>query len=296
MLPEDKAPHYLYKVTNKVNGKLYIGVTKNPEVRKNSHLKYNVGSLLNKAVIKYGSENFSFEVLCIGLEDYIYNLEKKAIELYDSSLKGNGYNTMLGGKQGKGNYKKSVDSPYFVSGFWFPNKLTAMNSLSIPVGMFNSRKKNGVLGDTKYEYKKGPQEPVYVSGFWFESKKAALEKLGMSPAVYQGRKNQGVLGELTQPQKRSKKSYYFRGFWFNNLDLASSTMCVSRQQILRLTKSNKIEESEHITSQNYTKKYSVFGVIYKTLDEAATGTKIPLHVLSYNILNNKEGFTYVYSL
>ena len=58
----------VYKITNLINGKIYIGCSKNMSYRFRSHLcTLNKGvsgcRILQSAVIKYGLLNFSFEVL-----------------------------------------------------------------------------------------------------------------------------------------------------------------------------------------------------------------------------------------
>ena len=57
---------YIYKITNKINGKLYIGETKekNPQKRWKGHI-YSIREgrgcpLLRSAFQKYGEENFTF--------------------------------------------------------------------------------------------------------------------------------------------------------------------------------------------------------------------------------------------
>jgi group I intron endonuclease len=60
----------IYKITNLINGKIYIGQTKqNPNKRWCSHKnnsknkKYKNISLISKAIYKYGEENFTFEII-----------------------------------------------------------------------------------------------------------------------------------------------------------------------------------------------------------------------------------------
>lgn len=196
------APHYLYKITNLVNGKIYIGVTKNLKHREGCHLRFSGDRLVNKAVKKYGSDSFSFDVLCVGDEEYIYDLEVKAIRLYDSSAThGHGYNISGGGKGGKGKRgsvaSRSDDKPVYVSGWWFPSKRVAIKSLNWKHGLYTSRKSKGLLAEICLVPKRrGPQSPVFVSGFWFTSKKQALISLGWSSSKYNHRKRNNQLGNL----------------------------------------------------------------------------------------------------
>lgn len=202
-----KDVHYLYKIENKLNGKIYIGVTKNLRHRMNCHLKYpnykDEVRLVNLAVEKYGRESFDFSVLCIGAKDYIYDLEIKAIKSFNSNATtGYGYNLSLGGEGGKGPrgpVKKRVDDkPTFVSGWWFPNKRTALKILNWKEGLYSSRSRKGILGEICFiQQKHGPQSPVFVSGFWFPSKKQALISLNWATPKYDSRKRYGILGDLT---------------------------------------------------------------------------------------------------
>lgn len=63
----------IYLITNKVNGKRYIGKTaKSIEERWYHHCKnaeYGLNTYLYKAIRKYGKENFIVEHLCDGLDD-----------------------------------------------------------------------------------------------------------------------------------------------------------------------------------------------------------------------------------
>lgn len=81
------------------SGKRYIGVTKGPLSR---HLKEHsyAKRLIGHAVRKYGGQ-IKAETLVVGAEDYIYDLEKKAIEVFDT-LVPCGYNLRDGGIGGGG--------------------------------------------------------------------------------------------------------------------------------------------------------------------------------------------------
>lgn len=97
----------IYKITNLINNKCYIGQTiKTAEERWKEHQAHAFGShpndqnkTLYQAIRKYGIENFSFEVI----QDNIDTFEKldKAeiywIDYYNSFVKG--YNETFGGQQ-----------------------------------------------------------------------------------------------------------------------------------------------------------------------------------------------------
>ena len=88
---------WLYKITNLISGKEYIGVTIDPDRRWRQHqIRRTQCSALKDAMVKYGVDNFSFKVLCCGEDSYIDDLEMKAISLYNTQVP-NGYNITLGG-------------------------------------------------------------------------------------------------------------------------------------------------------------------------------------------------------
>lgn len=202
-----RGSHFLYKIENLVNSKVYIGVTKNLKHRYKCHLIYpnykDEIRLVNLAVNKYGKENFKFEILCVGSEEYVYDLETKAIESFNSlSVGGHGYNLSTGGAGGKGPRgpvdTRADDVSVYVSGWWFPNKRTALKSLNWKAGLYNSRKRLSTLGNVCFiQDRKGPQNPVFVSGFWFPSKKMAMVTLNWTLSKYDHRKRNNQLGDLT---------------------------------------------------------------------------------------------------
>jgi len=96
---------YIYKITNKITNKCYIGETKksNPELRWNEHkrkIEKGIGCpALQDAVKKYGVEHFKFEILIICFDEDRYRFEKEYIKKYNS-ISPNGYNLTNGGEGG----------------------------------------------------------------------------------------------------------------------------------------------------------------------------------------------------
>ena len=98
----------IYKITNKINGKAYIGMSVDIEGRWKGHIKYafdekNENSpyyhnRLYTAFRKYGLENFEFEVLEECEKHQLKEREKYWIEYYDTY--NNGYNLTTGGDIG----------------------------------------------------------------------------------------------------------------------------------------------------------------------------------------------------
>lgn len=88
----------IYKITNIINNKVYIGQTIHPEKRWREHCQRARTQYdsypIHLAISKYGEENFSFEIL-EWTEDYD-NRESLLIKEYNS-LVPNGYNLILGG-------------------------------------------------------------------------------------------------------------------------------------------------------------------------------------------------------
>lgn len=300
--------HYLYKITNLVNGKLYIGVTKNPKHRQLSH--FSEGErLVNKACEKYGKDNLTFEIICEGSKDYIYDLEIKAIKLYNSdATTGHGYNICSGGVHGNaGNVGREHltrvdDTPYYVSGFWFPNRRTALKSLGWGEGMFSFRNKTGTLGETIIPAKRqGPQEPVYVSGFWFPSKKLAIASIGITPNVYEKRRKEGSLGQVCYLPKRKSNSTalkvpnYYLGFWFPDLITASAVFGKSPETIRKQILRGVFEEDNKIKQERPRRNYMAEGLEFETLDEASLVLSIPATTIKSRISKGVQNYGYIYS-
>lgn len=66
IIESDVAKPYgvIYKWTNKISGKAYIGqTTQDPEKRRAEHLYTSSDSVISRAIRKYGVENFDFEVI-----------------------------------------------------------------------------------------------------------------------------------------------------------------------------------------------------------------------------------------
>ena len=102
----------IYKITNKIDGKVYIGKTKGSieerwrrhcyqaHDKKRDYLKFK----LQYAILEFGAENFTVEQIdCAATTEEANRKEMYWIKHYDSIE--NGYNTSPGGRNG-GHYSK----------------------------------------------------------------------------------------------------------------------------------------------------------------------------------------------
>ena len=90
---------YIYKITNNINQKSYIGQTINTiHDRMNKHYSNSkvANTGIDYAIRKYGKNNFTVEQLCECNNSQLDELERYYIQLYDTY--NNGYNLTIGGQ------------------------------------------------------------------------------------------------------------------------------------------------------------------------------------------------------
>ena len=102
---------YIYKITNTVNSKSYIGISiYDPEKRRiKEHLNGRGSKYLSKSVKKYGKESFSYEII----EQNIFPELLPELEIYHikkhNTIRPHGYNLTEGGEGALG-YKHTEES------------------------------------------------------------------------------------------------------------------------------------------------------------------------------------------
>lgn len=164
MPKEIKEKQYvIYKITNNINGKIYIGLTSDFKTRKNNHLRSAVKSNtpLYRAMRKYGVENFIFSIveLC---KDYDEMNEQEAfwIKELNSTDPSVGYNLKSGGDAG--NYenehpelrRKRILNTHKrgpAKGKRFKNICNTNDSLSYFVQIFFNDKRHVINGSHRTE-------------------------------------------------------------------------------------------------------------------------------------------------
>ena len=95
----------IYRITNLINGKTYIGQHKYKDTPYDSYM--GSGVALHRAFKKYGIENFTKDIIVANIEDKetIDRLEIKYIE-FERSSNGNGCYNLANGGDGNGGWNK----------------------------------------------------------------------------------------------------------------------------------------------------------------------------------------------
>jgi group I intron endonuclease len=167
---------FIYKITNKVNGKCYIGETTkdDPNKRWNQHkntISRGVGCpALQLAVNKYGIENFVFSVLIICFDSDRFKYEKEYIQKYNT-LGPNGYNMTLGGEGGGFVGKKHTEETKQL----IKSKTSGANNPNF------GKKKSPEEIKRMSERMKGENNPNFGKKFTKEEKQKRLDRYKNNP-------------------------------------------------------------------------------------------------------------------
>lgn len=92
----------IYKITNMINNKVYIGQSSNIERRWKEHKSYSSSRHLRASMNLYGIDSFKFEIIEI-VPPYMLDVrERYWISYYDSMNQNCGYNETIGGESQRG--------------------------------------------------------------------------------------------------------------------------------------------------------------------------------------------------
>lgn len=102
---------YVYVHTCKANGKRYVGCTTQarPELRWGRNGEGYKGQLFERAILKYGWNNFQHEVFEVDSAEEMYRKEVELISFYHSNDPKFGYNNSSGGEKGASGCKRSEE-------------------------------------------------------------------------------------------------------------------------------------------------------------------------------------------
>ena len=149
----------IYKITNKINNKIYIGKVYNRSAierfkRHCNDAKPDARSSVDRAIYKYGKENFIVEVIDKANSlDELDNKEKFWISKYNSIDKNIGYNLTLGGDGGNTYRFKPEEEMIQIRKKLSKSKCGKNTPNSRPVKIFNETTGEVKIFDSMYEAK-----------------------------------------------------------------------------------------------------------------------------------------------
>lgn len=174
--------YIIYKATNKINGKIYIGKTYNLEKRKKQHIDdINNGLPFHNALKKYGVNNFEWEIVDKANSDSeIREKEIQWIKKCNSCISfpnSNGYNITLGGEGGISWNSKPI-LQYDLNGNYIDEYISSSHA-SVVTGLQRHDISNcakGIVnrsGEYMWRYKVSKNIPKKIASY---SKKASARK------------------------------------------------------------------------------------------------------------------------
>ena len=179
-----KKSYLVYKHTNKINGKVYIGQTSKTIEERSGHNgnNYTHSSLFYSAICKYGWENFFHEVLEDNLtSDEASEREKYYIKLYRSNEREYGYNLTSGGEKQKELSPISREKMSLAKKGKPLSKEHRENISKAITGDRNPNYGKKCSNETKQKISKANSKPIQCveTGIIYKNKQEAAEKIGL---------------------------------------------------------------------------------------------------------------------
>lgn len=249
---------FIYKTTNLINGKIYIGKTTRLDDG-----YYGSGTLVAAAIAKYGKESFTREILEEVSDSEVDEKERFYIELLDSKNKNIGYNISNGGEGG--------------SAYW--DTLTPKNK-EIHKKLISTGRKNGKSGFTEQKaiaLSKGRKKFWNnVSKEWIDARSAKKRKcfvcidfeIGewlLTDNLKEFCKHHSISYDNALYNARTKKSKMNNKWAFRKLeeyDISSFNLAMIEQEITRATaqatETLSIAAKKRIQTENPNAKYKKF--------------------------------------
>lgn len=202
---------YIYKITNHVNGKIYIGQKKSPVL---IETYWGSGKLITQAIKKYGVENFSREILqWCSCKEELNQQEVYFISIFKSQDSNVGYNISPGGT--------SINSGRHFSEE-HKRKISESNK-----GKKASEKTKSKLSESHKGLQAGEKHPLYGKHPSKETRKLISEAhMGIKKSD-QARKRMSIAHQNPSVQLRESMSARMKGnqivkgrIWINNGEIS----------------------------------------------------------------------------
>jgi len=278
----------IYKTTNLINGKIYIGRDKN-----NNPDYFGSGKILQLAFNKYGIENFKKEILedCESLEK-LNEQEKYWINYYNSTDRKIGYNIALGGNGGdtiSNNPKKNEIAETHSNWMKENNPTRGRKRTEDEIEKWKDSYVGKYLGENNPNYGKKRNEETKelqskIRKEW-HSNLSEEEKIKIGNKISES--NKGKLGNTWTDEQKKNHSEWMKE---NNPMKGKTHTDEVKQRISEANKKPKSEETKRKLSEaNKGKKpgnmvkVEVEGIVYESLTDASAKTGINMSTLRNRI-------------
>jgi len=219
----------VYKITNTVNNRFYIGSSKNIESRIRAHKaslrrRDHRSKFLQRSYDKYGLEYFKFETVIICSEDNLLFYEQLLID----SLKPDFNNSKVAGST-RG-YKATDETRALQSKVWKDRGMTdAQKQHIINMSSANKGKKKPPMTE---------EQKIKISES-LKGRKMTLESSIKKSEATKGRKKTEEHKEKIRIAHLGKKREKFSDEWLKNMSIASSNRCHTDETKLKMSEIKK---------------------------------------------------------
>lgn len=231
----DLGEYKLYLITNRTNGKQYVGITINPLWQRFSGHKRSAAKGTNtklyNAIRLHGIENFSIELLRSDARSFAELQQQEVSEIQKRNAINNGYNVSPGGSIG-------TPTQITVGDMAFPSRGAAADYFGVDVTVFNIRvSRLGWTPEQAAEIEprgKYSRNKIKVEGVTFSSIKQAAEAHGLRYQLVWGRIKQNgwtieqALGISAPPETAKYQGVDVTAF---GKKFSSLTACAARYEI-----------------------------------------------------------------
>lgn len=246
----------VYLITNLCNNKKYVGVTtRTIEERFEEHWHRRFkGSALGAALIKYGKENFSLQLIdtAASLKE-MYDKEQEYIKLYNSYY--NGYNRTFGGE---GGVTVKYDSDFIIKTY-LQEKSSNKTALKLGIGsntVLRRLKANNIqlIGSGFEGSSRIPVEEIYHYYYYSKDISKTAQYFGINEnTVYRKFKQAGLsLFKFKLNPKEEKEIIYKYTQEYKSMTELSKEYGVNRKLIAKMLSFYNIDTSHNRTGKSIT--------------------------------------------
>lgn len=276
----DSITYCIYRIVNFKSGKVYVGKSKNPALRKYTHFSelrnnHHTNPHLQNAFNQYGADSFYFEILEKGiLKAEINQREIFWIAHFDSFK--NGYNRSEGGETPPFKVK-----PCVWDGIYYPTIRDAAKANSVTEAAMRRRLLAGHLSPETLTRPKA--KPCFWNGIRYKSISAAVRATGYSEEVLRKYiSDRGYACDDDIPVR--EKSCVWNGVQYPSIKSAARDLGIAPKTMKDRIVRGYTQDSDVNT---YNKKCLYKGIEYPTMKDAALSNGVTVQAVWYWI--NKNG-------